>query len=231
MTLRVAPEDVLRAVAVVDVEVDDRDALDAVRGLGVARGDRGVVEEAEAHRRRRFGVVAGRTRRHEGVVDAPERPPRRPRRSPRPPSAAPPPRSPATSRCRRRAEHAPGAARPARSRRRNRRDGRASAPRSRRAARSREREAETFRAPALDRRRADAAAVPGWPSPMSWAKQAAWLTSSVVTSSDPHHGRLFASAEHRRNAGECPLAARSRATWGSGSGAQLNDLAWASAAA
>ncbi len=51
--VRVAPEDVLRAVAVMDVEIDDRDALGAVDGLGVARGDRRVVEEAEAHRRRR----------------------------------------------------------------------------------------------------------------------------------------------------------------------------------
>ena len=71
MHARVAPEDVLRAVAVVDVEIDDRDALDAVGRLGVARGDRGVVEEAEAHRRRRLGVMAGRPRGDEGVVDAP----------------------------------------------------------------------------------------------------------------------------------------------------------------
>ena len=39
--------------------------------LGVAGGDRGVVEEAEAHRRRHFGVMAGRPRGDEGVVDAP----------------------------------------------------------------------------------------------------------------------------------------------------------------
>ena len=64
----VVPEDVLRAVAVVDVEIDDGDALGAMRGLRVARGDRRVVEEAEAHRGRDFGVVAGRPRRDEGVV-------------------------------------------------------------------------------------------------------------------------------------------------------------------
>ncbi len=57
---RIAPEDVLGAVAVVDVEIDDGDALDAMGRLGVPGGDRRVVEEAEAHRRRRLGVVAGR---------------------------------------------------------------------------------------------------------------------------------------------------------------------------
>ena len=42
-------EDVLGAVAVVHVEVDDRDALEAVRFERVRRGDGDVVEEAEAH--------------------------------------------------------------------------------------------------------------------------------------------------------------------------------------
>ena len=45
-----------RAVAVVDVEVDDRDALGAVRRLRVAGRDRRVVEEAEAHRRARVSA-------------------------------------------------------------------------------------------------------------------------------------------------------------------------------
>ena len=67
---RIVPEDVLGAVAVVDVEIDDGDALDAVRRLRVPGGDRRVVEEAEAHRRRRLGVVAGRPCGDEGVVDA-----------------------------------------------------------------------------------------------------------------------------------------------------------------
>ena len=51
----------------VDIEVDHGGALDAVLFLGVARGDRGVVEEAEPHRPRGFGVVAGRPRRNEGI--------------------------------------------------------------------------------------------------------------------------------------------------------------------
>ena len=38
-------------------------------GYGVARGYGGIVEEAEAHRRRAFGMVAGRPHRDEGVVD------------------------------------------------------------------------------------------------------------------------------------------------------------------
>ena len=42
-----------------------------MRRLRVAGGDRGIVEEAEAHRRRGLGVVAGRPRRDEGVVDSP----------------------------------------------------------------------------------------------------------------------------------------------------------------
>ena len=73
MHASVVPEDVLRAVAVVDVEIDDGDALGAMGGLGVAGGDRRVVEEAEAHRRRRLGVVAGRPRGDESVVDAARR--------------------------------------------------------------------------------------------------------------------------------------------------------------
>ena len=48
--LLVALEDVLGAVAVVHVEVDDRHALQAVRVDRVARGDRDVVEDAEPHR-------------------------------------------------------------------------------------------------------------------------------------------------------------------------------------
>ena len=66
----VRPEDVLRAVAVMDVEIDDRDAVDAVLLLGVARGDGDVVEQAEAHRPRGLGVMAGRARRDEGVRGA-----------------------------------------------------------------------------------------------------------------------------------------------------------------
>jgi hypothetical protein len=48
--VRVVPEDRLRAVAVVGVPVDDRDARRAEPLQRVSRGDRNVVEEAEAHR-------------------------------------------------------------------------------------------------------------------------------------------------------------------------------------
>ena len=59
----------LRAVPVMDVEIDDRHPLGAVRRLGVARGDRGVVEEAEAHRVRGFGVMARRAGCDKGVAN------------------------------------------------------------------------------------------------------------------------------------------------------------------
>ena len=58
----VARDDVLGAVAVVHVPVDDRDALQAELRLGPARGDRHVVEQAEAHRPLALGVVARRPR-------------------------------------------------------------------------------------------------------------------------------------------------------------------------
>ena len=61
----VRPEDGLRAIAVVNVEIDDGDALGAVQLLRVTRGDGGGVEEAEAHRRgeSRHGGRAGASRR------------------------------------------------------------------------------------------------------------------------------------------------------------------------
>ena len=65
---RIVPKNVLGAVAVMDVEIHDRDALGAMRFLGVAGGDGGVVEEAEAHRGRDFGVMSGRAGRDESVA-------------------------------------------------------------------------------------------------------------------------------------------------------------------
>ena len=62
-----------------DVEIDDRGALGAVLALGVARRDRGVVEQAEAHRPRGLGVVAGRADGDEGVGRPCRSSPRRPR--------------------------------------------------------------------------------------------------------------------------------------------------------
>ena len=65
---RIVPEDVLRAVAVMDVPVDDGDALGAMLLLRMAGGDRGIVEQAKAHRGRALGMVAGRPRRDEDIV-------------------------------------------------------------------------------------------------------------------------------------------------------------------
>ena len=65
---RIGPENILGAVAVMDVEIDHRGARDAVFALGVAGGDRGIVEEAEAHRLADFGMMAGRAHRDERVV-------------------------------------------------------------------------------------------------------------------------------------------------------------------
>ena len=62
---RVAGEDLLGAVAVVDVEVDDRDALEAVRGERVRRADGDVVEETEPHRAIALGMVPRRPHRAE----------------------------------------------------------------------------------------------------------------------------------------------------------------------
>ena len=56
----VALEDLLGAVAVVHVEIDDRDSVQTVRFDRVTRCDRDVVEDAEAHRARTAGVMARR---------------------------------------------------------------------------------------------------------------------------------------------------------------------------
>ena len=63
----IGPENILRAVAVMHVEIDDGRALGMVAVLRIARRDRRVVEQAEAHRPRRLGVVAGRANGDEGV--------------------------------------------------------------------------------------------------------------------------------------------------------------------
>ena len=65
----IVPEDVLDAIAVMDVEIHDRHALGAVRFLRVPSGDGGIVEEAEAHGRRDFGVMSGRPGRDERVAN------------------------------------------------------------------------------------------------------------------------------------------------------------------
>ena len=65
---RIGPEDILGAVAVMHVEVDHGGTADAVFALGVTRGNRGMIEKAEAHRLADFGVMAGRAHRDERVV-------------------------------------------------------------------------------------------------------------------------------------------------------------------
>ena len=57
-------EDLLGAVAVVHVPVEDQDALGATRAR-VLGGDRDLVHEAEPHRLVGLGVVSGRTKRAE----------------------------------------------------------------------------------------------------------------------------------------------------------------------
>ena len=52
----------------VDVPVDDGDALGAVRLLGMASGDSRVVEQAETHCGGFFGMVAGRPGSDENIV-------------------------------------------------------------------------------------------------------------------------------------------------------------------
>src|SRR5439155_8648858 len=56
----------LRALAVVDIEIEDGDAARAVLGLRMARADRHAVEQAEAARRVGRGMMAGRPHRREG---------------------------------------------------------------------------------------------------------------------------------------------------------------------
>src|SRR6476660_411566 len=53
-----------------DVPVNDGDAVHGVFGLGIASGDRNVVEDAEAHRCGWPGMMAWRTHRTESVLRA-----------------------------------------------------------------------------------------------------------------------------------------------------------------
>ena len=67
---RVLVKGILRAVAVVDIPVDDQHAFEAVHRLRVAGGERHGVEQAESHPLRRCGMVAGGTDDREGVGHA-----------------------------------------------------------------------------------------------------------------------------------------------------------------
>ena len=64
-------EDVLRAVAVVDIPVGDQDAREAVHLLGVVSGQGDVVEKAETHALARRGVMPGRPNQAEGGMVSP----------------------------------------------------------------------------------------------------------------------------------------------------------------
>ena len=96
----VVGEDVLGAVAVVHVEVDDRHALEAVRSSACIAADGDVVEDAEAHRARARRVMARRAHAAEGALGLAARPPGRWRAPPRRRRAAPHPRCSGSSRCR-----------------------------------------------------------------------------------------------------------------------------------
>ena len=69
---RIVPENILRAVAVMDVEIDDGDALRAVRGSARdGRRSAALLKKQKPIGVARLGVMAGRARRDEGVGDAP----------------------------------------------------------------------------------------------------------------------------------------------------------------
>ena len=63
-------ENILRAVAVVHVPIENRDSLDAVDGLRVPGRHGDMVEKAEAHGAIRRRMVSGRSHRAKGVIDA-----------------------------------------------------------------------------------------------------------------------------------------------------------------
>ena len=68
--VRIGLEHVLRAVAVVDIVVDDGD-LRGTLGAGVRRRDGDIVVEAEPHRSIALGVVAGRAYQGDGPAVRP----------------------------------------------------------------------------------------------------------------------------------------------------------------
>ena len=67
----VVPENILRAVAVMHVPIDDGDALGPVLLLRMAGGDGDCVEKAEAHRRFALGMMTRRAGGDKGVVGGP----------------------------------------------------------------------------------------------------------------------------------------------------------------
>ncbi len=65
----IVEENVLCAVPMMDVKIDNRDALDPMGRAGVQRADRNIVEQAEAHGSPPLGVVTGRPHGAESVSD------------------------------------------------------------------------------------------------------------------------------------------------------------------
>ncbi|MDR6408670.1 UNVERIFIED_ORG: hypothetical protein ABIC62_002060 [Burkholderia sp. 1595] len=61
----------LRAVTVMNIEVDDRDALQLVYFASVSRGDRSLIEDTKTHCPRRLGMMTAWTRRAERVARLP----------------------------------------------------------------------------------------------------------------------------------------------------------------
>ena len=62
-------KDILRAVAVMHIEIEYRDALQAVLLQRVSRPHRDVVEDAEPHRLPAFRVMSGRADTAKGILD------------------------------------------------------------------------------------------------------------------------------------------------------------------
>ena len=65
----VAAEGFLGAIPVMHIEVHDRHPLQPMRIERMTRGDRDIVEQAEAHRAVRSRVMAGRANRAERIVE------------------------------------------------------------------------------------------------------------------------------------------------------------------
>src|SRR5207237_5942451 len=65
--IAVRPEDILGAISVMDIEIDDRDPLGIVAFTRIERSDGGIVEQAEAHGAALLGMMAGRADGAEGI--------------------------------------------------------------------------------------------------------------------------------------------------------------------
>src|SRR5215469_4755141 len=64
-------KDILSAVAMMDVPIDDCDALESVARLSVPGAYRRVVEQAKAHRGTWSRVMSGRPHQSKGIIGLP----------------------------------------------------------------------------------------------------------------------------------------------------------------